>query len=69
MHRLALLPWLALAAACGSRGDAKAGGFSADLGVDTATMTKAPSGLWYTDVAAGQVGWRRAFGFRANKSR
>ena len=54
MHRLALLPWLALAAACGSSGDAKAGGFSADLGVDTTTMTKAPSGFWYTDVAAGQ---------------
>ena len=30
------------------------GGFSADLGVDTTTMTKAPSGFWYTDVAAGQ---------------
>jgi FKBP-type peptidyl-prolyl cis-trans isomerase len=54
MHRLALLPWLALAVACGSHGDAKAGGFSADLGVDTATMTKAPSGLWYTDVTTGQ---------------
>jgi FKBP-type peptidyl-prolyl cis-trans isomerase FkpA len=54
MHRLALLPWLALAAACGSRGDAKASGFSADLGVDTTTMTKAPSGLWYTDVTTGQ---------------
>ena len=54
MHRLALLPWLALAAACGSNSDAKGAGFSADLGVDTTTMTKAPSGLWYTDVAAGQ---------------
>jgi FKBP-type peptidyl-prolyl cis-trans isomerase len=54
MHRLALLPWLALAAACGPRGDAKARGFSAELGVDTTTMTKAPSGLWYTDVAVGQ---------------
>jgi FKBP-type peptidyl-prolyl cis-trans isomerase len=54
MHRLALLPWLALAAACGSHGDAKAGGFSAELGVDTTKMTKAPSGLWYTDVTAGQ---------------
>jgi FKBP-type peptidyl-prolyl cis-trans isomerase FkpA len=54
MHRLALLPWLALAAACGSHGDAKAGGFSADLGVDTTRMTKAPSGLWYTDVTTGQ---------------
>lgn len=54
MHRLALLPWLALAAACGSHGDAKAGGFSAELGVDTTQMTKAPSGLWYTDVTTGQ---------------
>ena len=54
MHRLALLPWLALAAACGSHGDAKAGGFSAELGVDTTKMTKAPSGLWYTDVTTGQ---------------
>ena len=54
MHRLALLPWLALAAACGSHGDAKAGGFSAELGVDTTKMTKAPSGLWYTDVTPGQ---------------
>jgi FKBP-type peptidyl-prolyl cis-trans isomerase len=54
MHRLALLPWLALAAACGSHGDAKAGGFSAELGVDTTKMTKAPSGLWYTDVTSGQ---------------
>ena len=54
MHRLALLPWLALAAACGPHGDAKAAGFSAELGVDTTKMTKAPSGLWYTDVTAGQ---------------
>jgi FKBP-type peptidyl-prolyl cis-trans isomerase len=54
MHRLALLPWLALAATCGSHGDAKAGGFSAELGVDTTKMTKAPSGLWYTDVTSGQ---------------
>jgi FKBP-type peptidyl-prolyl cis-trans isomerase FkpA len=54
MHRLALLHWLALAAACGPRGDAKARGFSADLGVDTTTMTNAPAGFWYTDVAAGQ---------------
>jgi FKBP-type peptidyl-prolyl cis-trans isomerase len=54
MHRLALLPWLALAAACGSHGDAKAGGFSAELGVDTTKMTKASSGLWYTDVTTGE---------------
>ena len=49
-----LLPWLAFLAACGARGDAKPGGFSAELGVDTTTMTKAPSGLWFTDVATGQ---------------
>ena len=54
MRRLTILPWLALLAACGPRADAKAGGFSAELGVDTTTMTKAPSGLWYTDVAPGQ---------------
>jgi FKBP-type peptidyl-prolyl cis-trans isomerase FkpA len=54
MRRLSLLPLLALLAACGSRGDARASGFSAELGVDTTKMTKAPSGLWYSDVAAGQ---------------
>ena len=53
MHRFTLLPWLALAAACGPKGD-KAGGFSAELGVDTTAMTKAPAGFWYTDVATGQ---------------
>jgi FKBP-type peptidyl-prolyl cis-trans isomerase len=41
-----------LLAACGGGG--KAHGFSASLGVDTTKMTKAPSGLWYTDVAVGQ---------------
>ena len=54
MRRLSLLSVLALAAACGSRGDAGSGGFSAELGVDTSRMTKAPSGLWYSDVAVGQ---------------
>jgi len=56
MRRLSLLPLLAILAACSPRGDAGAGsgGFSAELGVDTASMTKAPSGLWYTDVAVGQ---------------
>ena len=49
--RLALLFLLAITA-CGK--DAKSAGFSASLGVDTTTMTKAPSGLWYTDVAVGQ---------------
>jgi len=49
--RLALLFVLAIAA-CGK--DAKSAGFSASLGVDTTTMTKAPSGLWYTDMVVGQ---------------
>jgi FKBP-type peptidyl-prolyl cis-trans isomerase len=49
--RLALLFVLAIAG-CGK--DAKSAGFSASLGVDTTTMTKAPSGLWYTDMVVGQ---------------
>jgi len=51
-----LRPILALAvflAACGPTERAR-GGFSADLGVDTTTMTRAPAGFWYTDVTAGQ---------------
>ena len=51
MHRHLLL--LAVLAAACNRGPASKG-FSASLGVDTTTMTKAPSGLWYTDLAAGQ---------------
>lgn len=43
-----------LVAAGGCHSGTKAKGFSASLGVDTTTMTKAPSGLWYTDVAVGQ---------------
>jgi FKBP-type peptidyl-prolyl cis-trans isomerase len=39
-------------AACGK--GAKRGGFNPSLGVDTTRMTKAPSGLWYTDVVVGQ---------------
>lgn len=54
MHPLALIALLALLAACGSRGDAPAPGFSAELGVDTTRMTRAPAGFWYTDVAVGQ---------------
>ena len=54
MRPIPLLSLLALLAACGSSGDARAGGFSAELGVDTTKMTRAPAGLWYTDVAAGQ---------------
>jgi FKBP-type peptidyl-prolyl cis-trans isomerase len=51
-RQLTLLALLATAAAC--RSGPKSVGFSASLGVDTTKMTKAPSGLWYTDVAAGQ---------------
>ncbi|MEO6057206.1 MAG: FKBP-type peptidyl-prolyl cis-trans isomerase [Gemmatimonadales bacterium] len=51
MRRLVLLSWLTSLAACASGGDAKTGGFS---GADTTKMTKAPSGLWYADEAAGQ---------------
>jgi FKBP-type peptidyl-prolyl cis-trans isomerase FkpA len=42
-----------LLAAC-SRGGGSPHGFSASLGVDTTTMTKAPAGFWYTDVKVGQ---------------
>jgi len=54
MRRFSLSSFLILLAACGSRGDSASGGFSASLGVDTTKMTKAPSGLWYADLAAGQ---------------
>jgi FKBP-type peptidyl-prolyl cis-trans isomerase FkpA len=55
MRPLPLLTLLALLTACGSRGDAAAGGgFSAELGVDTTRMTRAPAGFWYTDVTVGQ---------------
>jgi FKBP-type peptidyl-prolyl cis-trans isomerase FkpA len=42
--------------ACGGKPDRDhaAGGFSAALGVDTAAMTKTPSGLRYQDVVQGQ---------------
>jgi FKBP-type peptidyl-prolyl cis-trans isomerase FkpA len=48
---------LLLAAACGGTDDRSTerptSGFSAALGVDTAAMTKTPSGLRYQDVATG----------------
>ncbi|HUR94850.1 MAG TPA: FKBP-type peptidyl-prolyl cis-trans isomerase [Gemmatimonadales bacterium] len=54
MRRRFFLPWLAVMAACGRSGGDAPAGFSAELGVDTTKMTKAPSGFWYTDEAAGQ---------------
>jgi FKBP-type peptidyl-prolyl cis-trans isomerase len=55
MRPHSVLPWLLLLAACDPRGERPAGaGFSAELGVDTTTMTKAPAGFWYADAAPGQ---------------
>ena len=54
MRPLSFIALLALLTACGSRGDAPAAGFNAELGVDTTKMTRAPAGFWYTDVAVGQ---------------
>ncbi len=49
---------LAALAACGGSSDEKSrpgpAGFSASLGVDTASMKKTPSGLRYEDVALGE---------------
>jgi FKBP-type peptidyl-prolyl cis-trans isomerase len=49
---------LAALFACGGAGDkkteSKPAGFSPSLGVDTAAMTKTPSGLRYQDVEKGQ---------------
>jgi len=54
MHRqLILIAAVVVAAAACHRGGGSQG-FSASLGVDTTKMTKAPSGLWYSDVAPGQ---------------
>jgi FKBP-type peptidyl-prolyl cis-trans isomerase FkpA len=53
MRPLSILALLLLLAAC-SRGDSASGGFSAELGVDTARMTRAPAGYWYTDVKVGE---------------
>jgi peptidylprolyl isomerase len=48
------LTLLALLTTAACHSGTKGGGFSASLGVDTTRMTKASSGLWYTDVVAGQ---------------
>jgi len=46
---------LLAAGACGPRGDrVAAGGFSAELGIDTTALTKTASGLRYVDVSKGQ---------------
>ena len=50
--QLTVIALLVVAAACHS--DSKSRGFSGSLGIDTTKMTKAASGLWYTDVAMGQ---------------
>ncbi len=53
MHRqLIVLVVVAAAVGCHRGGASK--GFSAALGVDTTKMTKASSGLWYSDLAPGQ---------------
>jgi FKBP-type peptidyl-prolyl cis-trans isomerase len=55
--RLSLTLTLLALLACGDkaeRGGVSQSGFSATLGVDTAAMTKTPSGLRYQDLAAGQ---------------
>jgi FKBP-type peptidyl-prolyl cis-trans isomerase FkpA len=55
-NKLSVLVLLALAG-CGGQADRErapaAGGFSAALGVDTAAMTRTPSGLRYQDEAVG----------------
>jgi FKBP-type peptidyl-prolyl cis-trans isomerase FkpA len=58
VHRLTTVGIAACLIACGGSGDrtssAAKGGFSASLEVDTAAMTKTPSGLRYQEVTLGQ---------------
>jgi FKBP-type peptidyl-prolyl cis-trans isomerase len=55
MRALPILAFLVVLSACRSGGDRpSAGGFSAELGIDTAAMTKTPNGLQYQDVKVGQ---------------
>jgi FKBP-type peptidyl-prolyl cis-trans isomerase len=54
MHRLSLALLLLLLPACRTGADKSAGGFSSELGVDTAAMTRMSSGLLYQDVTVGQ---------------
>ena len=55
MHRLSLALLVLLMPACRTDAPPKdGGGFSAELGVDTAAMTRTQSGLRYQDVTVGQ---------------
>jgi FKBP-type peptidyl-prolyl cis-trans isomerase len=55
MRASPILAFLVVLSACRSGGDrSSAGGFSAELGIDTAAMTKTPNGLQYQDVKVGQ---------------
>jgi FKBP-type peptidyl-prolyl cis-trans isomerase len=55
MRASPILAFLVVLSACRSGGDRpSAGGFSAELGIDTAAMTKTPNGLQYQDVKVGQ---------------
>jgi FKBP-type peptidyl-prolyl cis-trans isomerase len=55
MRASPILAFFIVLFACRSGGDrSSAGGFSAELGIDTAAMTKTPNGLQYQDVKVGQ---------------
>jgi FKBP-type peptidyl-prolyl cis-trans isomerase len=55
MRASPILAFLVVLSACRPGGDrSSAGGFSAELGIDTAAMTKTPNGLQYQDVKVGQ---------------
>jgi FKBP-type peptidyl-prolyl cis-trans isomerase FkpA len=55
MRPLICATFLLAASACVPQGDrASAGGFSADLGIDTTALTTTASGLRYVDVTTGQ---------------
>jgi FKBP-type peptidyl-prolyl cis-trans isomerase len=55
MRASPILAFLVVLSACRSGGDrSSAGGFSAELGIDTTAMTKTPNGLQYQDVKVGQ---------------
>ncbi len=56
MRSVVCLTLLLSLAACGPKGEraAAAGGFSAELGIDTTALQKTESGLRYVDVAKGE---------------